>query len=441
MSLLSGMASRSEGRSLWRSVIDAAKPRLTSSNLESLSRNSHCFGLTATTLRVGVDGQRLRTWVDEGWLSSLDLALDSVADGAYDLALIPIEENAELHSDPSYTLATFVTSPANRGARELAEKLATAGPPGAPVLIHGPSGSGKTHLLRAIARDFGRANPGAPVVLRGAEELSLELIDAIWNKDLDGFRLRLQHARALLIDDLQVLVGREATQEQLALTLAALHGSSAPVVLASSRPPARLSQLVAPLREQLARMRAVELAVPEWETRVAIILDRMRRWRSQASPEVTSFLAGRLRTGLDRLDTVLTRLMTHPACIKGLVDVDMVRHVLNDANRRELTVAPEEVISLVARHFNLRLRDLRSTSRSPRVTGPRQIAMYLVRRHCGLSYPEIGRRFGRHHTTALHSDRLVQRQLDQNGSLRAAVTLLEKDLLRAPGETADKDRE
>jgi chromosomal replication initiator protein len=89
----------------------------------------------------------------------------------------------------------------------------------------------------------------------------------------------------------------------------------------------------------------------------------------------------------------------------------------------------------VVRHFTLRPRELRSATRSPRVTIPRQIVMYLLRRHCGLSYPEIGQRFGRHHTTALHSVRQVARQLEQNGSLRATVRLLEKELVRSVEES------
>ncbi len=94
-------------------------------------------------------------------------------------------------------------------------------------------------------------------------------------------------------------------------------------------------------------------------------------------------------------------------------------------------IPPEVVISLIARHFNLRIRDLRSATRSPRITTPRQIAMYLLRRHCSLSYPEIGQRFDRHHTTALHSVRQIARRLDDNGSLRSSVRLLEKELLRS----------
>jgi chromosomal replication initiator protein len=149
---------------------------------------------------------------------------------------------------------------------------------------------------------------------------------------------------------------------------------------------------------------------------------------------VAAFLAGRSRSNLGGLDALLTRLMSRSASVRSLEDLELVRHLLSDAAERLVRVTPEDVLTAVSRHFNVRVRELRSSNRSPRITTPRQIAMYLVRRHCNLSYPEIGRRFHRHHTTALHSDRVIQEQLSENASLRAAVLLVEKELARVSEE-------
>jgi chromosomal replication initiator protein len=126
--------------------------------------------------------------------------------------------------------------------------------------------------------------------------------------------------------------------------------------------------------------------------------------------------------------------MTQSSCSRGLEDIEAVKLQLGHSSDPVIRVAPEDVLNAVSQQFNVRPRDLRSSNRSPRVTLPRQIAMYLVRRHCGLSYPAIGRRFGKHHTTALHSDRVVQNQLGENASLRAAVLLVEKELMRVSEE-------
>jgi chromosomal replication initiator protein len=122
--------------------------------------------------------------------------------------------------------------------------------------------------------------------------------------------------------------------------------------------------------------------------------------------------------------------MTRSSAGNALADLEVVKQLVTAAAERAVASSPDEVLHAVSHHFNLRVRDLRSQSRASRVTTPRQVAMYLMRRHCNLSYPEIGRRFARHHTTALHSDRVVQEQLTDNAGLRAAIVLIEKELLR-----------
>ena len=425
-------SSLQEAESLWNSVVNHEPERLQGRTRQDLVANSRCLGLSTDTLRVALDSARLRTWIEDSSLSSLVTALHDATAGAVELALIPLEAAATTGSDSSYSFASFITSPSNQPVLALAFEFARQRGTSTTLFVHGARGSGKSHLLRAIAAELDLANPHGEIVYRGAEKLSLELIGAIWNNDLEQFRSRLGKASALLIDDVDALVGREATQDELADSLKLLAG--VPVVLSATNGAERVQNLIAPLREQLQVATSLVLAAPEWETRVAIVLDHIRRWQVAAAPEVASFLAGELRSDLRRIDAVLTRLLTHPSCKTGLSDLEVVRHLLEDSAGHRIKVTPESVISTVARHFNLRQRDMRSSSRSRRIASPRQIAMYLIREHCALSYPEIGRRFGRHHTTALHSVRMVKRRLDDSGALRAAVALLEKELLRRSEE-------
>ncbi|MCP4007175.1 MAG: AAA family ATPase [bacterium] len=370
-------------------------------------------------------------WARNGHLAALESAASQLSEGACELAMLPVDDARDLSVDPSHDFANFIVGPSNQESLRRAEDFAPgAGKKPGLLFIQGPSGSGKSHLLHALGHRFRETHGNAAVLLGNAEELSLELINAIWNNELAGFRAVLHGARALLIDDAQALAGKEATQEEIVHAIDALAEAGVPVVVASTRAPSRIAGLIEPLLQRLEAGQHLQLNAPEWETRVAIVLDRIQRWQVDASAPVASFLAGKLRSNLSRLDTLLTSLMTHSSCAQSLADLNAVKHALNEAGNRAIRVSPEDVFSVVCRHFSVKMRDLRSPSRSPRVTTPRQIAMYLIRRYCGHSYPEIGRRFARHHTTALHSDRLVRRHLDQNGSLRAAVVLLEKELLR-----------
>ena len=417
-----------EAAFLWKSVLHTPSPRLSPAVRDSVVEHTRCLERTPDMLRIAADASQLDGWLRGGQLAALEGSLASLTDGALALAVVPVDDVTELASDPGYTFASFVASPASFEARARALDFARGGSGAPPLAIHGGASSGKTHLLRAIAASLSESL-GDGVLCCGAEQLSLDLIRAIDAATIREFRERLGSAKALLVDDIDALAGRDATQEELASTLGALAAQGVPVAVSLSKAPDRSSGLVDSLCERLAGFASLELRPPEWETRVAIVIARARRWRVDPPPAVAAYLASRLRSQLARLDVYLTRLMTRSSSGNALADLDVVKHLMTGADR-PLATSAEDVLAAVARQFNLRVRDLRSTSRGARVTTPRQVAMYLMRRHCGLSYPEIGRRFARHHTTALHSDRVIQEQLAENASLRAAVVLVEKELLR-----------
>jgi chromosomal replication initiator protein len=261
-----------------------------------------------------------------------------------------------------------------------------------------------------------------------AEDLSSNLISAIRANQLGDFRQRLHNCTALLIDDIHRLAGRKASQEEFITTLEPLEDAGALVLVTSRSSPDQQQGLEQSMRTRLNAGTPLELRLPEWETRVAIVLERISQWEVEAHPDVAELIVSKLGDDMSRLDALITRLLTHPLCAGQLNEVPVVRRILSHGVRLTTQLAPEAVLGVVTRHFNLRLSDLRAPSRSPRVTAPRQIAMYLVRRHCGLSYPEIAHRFKRHHTTALHACRRMEQQRDENASLHATLSLLEKEL-------------
>ena len=416
---------------LWKSVLHALAHRLAPTTRDALLQSTRCLERTSESLRIAATLADLEAWIRAGHIGAIEATLASLTDRAVALALIPVDDVTGLKADPLFTFAGFIANPANSSVRTRARAFAeNAAASGGGIVIHGAAGAGKTHLLRAIGAVRAELDPTASVLYRRAEQLSLDLVNAISTEDVASFRNHLLAAKMILLDDAEGLYGREATQVELLRSLDLVGERGIPVAVALLKPPERCPGLIDPLRARLARLESLEVRPPEWETRVAIVLARTRRWGIEPKPAVAALLASRLRGNLARLDVLLTRLMTQSSCSRGLDDLDAVKQLLRHAADPLIRVTAEDVLNAVSQQFNLRPRDLRSSSRSPRITTPRQIAMYLVRRHCGLSYPEIGRRFARHHTTALHSDRVVQNQLGENASLRAAVLLIEKELIR-----------
>lgn len=418
---------------IWGAILELLRHKLAAPALEEVERSVRFVDVDATSVRLAIPAGRVPAWLQGGQLAPLDAAVTEVSDAERELAVVPVsDEPLPLDLDPTHTLARFTTGPSNQRARDVALGLCRQPPEGPnPLLIHGPERTGKTHLLRAIAQGIATARPGVQVHCSSAVQLSLDLISAMHGRRLEEFERRCASWDALLVDDVDELEGRESTQEELLRAQRTLVDLGASVVLTSRAPLDAVPGLSEELRAAAPAAACVELSRPSWEMKVAIVLDRIDRWGVQADAEVASFIVSRLGAKFSRVDALLTRLLGHPLCAGGPIDVEGVRQVLGSSRAHPGPVPPETVVTLIARHFNLRIRDLRSATRSPRITTPRQIAMYLLRRHCSLSYPEIGLRFGRHHTTALHSVRQVSRQLEENGSLRASVRLLEKELLRS----------
>ncbi len=399
--------------------------KLSSERARALAAHSRVLKVTPETLAIGIPRARLQPWLDDGSILALSTTLGRVSDKTCELAVIPLSDEPLA---PGQALSSFIASPSNEPALQLAASVVRyPGRHASPLLLYGTAGCGKTHLLRAMARDLERAGH---VLQISANVFSLELASAIRARTLAAFRARIHGLAALLVDDLEALEGREASQNELARMLEAMRTTHAQVVVSARRPAAELEQLQPALKQALLTGASLELRPTEWETQVAIVLERVARWGAEARPDVASEIVSKLGGNLKRLDTLLTELMLQPPCRQNMTDATFVRRALAQGPRRAAPVSPDAVLSQVTRHFNLRISELRARARTPRVTAPRQIAMYLLRRHCDLSYPEIGQRLRRHHTTALYAFRKLEQQRHENASLHATLDLLEKELLK-----------
>ncbi len=405
-------------------MLSGLSGKLSSERVRALADHSRVLKVTPETLTVGIPKSQLQPWLDDGRILALSTTLGRVSDKTCELAVVPLSDEPLA---PGQALMSFITSPSNEPALQLAASVIRhPGRDASPLLVYGTAGCGKTHLLRAMARDLERAGE---VLQIGADAFSLELASAIRARALAAFRARVHGLAALLVDDLEALEGREASQNELARTLEAMRATHAQVVVSARRPLAELAQIQPVLKQALLTGVSLELRPMEWETQVAIVLERVARWGAEARPDVASEIVSKLGGSLKRLDTLLTELMLQPPCRHSITDAGFVRRALAQGPRRAAPVSPDAVLSQVTRHFNLRISDLRARARTPRVTAPRQIAMYLLRRHCDLSYPEIGQRLRRHHTTALYAFRKLEQQRHENASLHATLDLLEKELL------------
>ncbi|WP_250152580.1 chromosomal replication initiator protein DnaA [Ancylobacter radicis] len=319
--------------------------------------------------------------------------------------------------DPRLTFASYRLGDSNRLAHAAALKVAAApagaGPVFNPLYLHAAVGLGKTHLLQAIAA----AGPehGRRVVYLTAERFMYGFVAALKTQSAIAFKEQLRGIDTLVIDDLQFLQGK-SVQQEFCHTLNALMDSGRQVVIAADRPPTELDALEERVRSRLAGGLVVEIAPLDEELRIDILSARVGALALQhpgfnVPPDVLSFIARNCGQNGRDLDGALNRLLAHNQLTSRAITLEMAETAVRDLVRSSepKRVRVDDILRIVAKHYNVTRADILSQRRTANVVKPRQIAMYLAKMLTLRSLPEIGRRFGgRDHTTVLHAVRKIE---------------------------------
>ncbi len=330
--------------------------------------------------------------------------------------------------DPAHNFDRFVIGPSNRLAHNAA--LAVAELPGEaynPLFLHGPPGLGKTHLLGAIAAYMRHNHQGLTVHYTTAERFTSEFVGALRRDGPELFKARYRELDALLIDDVQVLEGKQRTEEEFVHTFNALYAAGKQIVLSSDRPPEALSRLAERLRDRFRWGLQVELERPDLRTRIALL------WRLASDtdpghppePRVLQEIATRVPENVRVLEGAMTRVLAVSSLLSEPLSMPLVRRALGGETGapRPTAEAPtlEAIQDAVCQITGLSRAELVSPRRSARVARARQLAMYLARELTPLSLTEIARGFDRDHSTVLHAIRAVSSRLEPGSETADAL--------------------
>jgi chromosomal replication initiator protein len=330
---------------------------------------------------------------------------------------------------PKYTFANFVVGASNQFAHAACKAVASQ--PGVhynPLFIYGGVGLGKTHLVNAIGHQVLDRNPAARVVYLSSESFMNELIGALRRDRMDDFKGRFRRVDVLILDDVQFLAGRERTQEEFFHTFNSLYESKRQIVLTSDKFPKEIPDLEERLRNRFEWGLIADIQPPDVETRVAILEKKAEIEQIDLPSDVAMFLASNINSNVRELEGSLTRLGAFASLNKSQITVDFAREVLHTILReKDRVITIESIQKAICDFFDLRPSELRSKKRTKTVALPRQVAMYLCRRHTGASFPVIGDRFGgRDHSTVIHATNSIERRMQEDASFRATVERIER---------------
>ncbi len=332
-----------------------------------------------------------------------------------------------------YTFDRFVIGSGNRFAHAAA-KAVVESPARAynPLFLYGQTGLGKTHLMHAIGQELLRRDPELNIVFITSELFTNQLIESIAKKSTPKFRARYRQADVLLIDDIQFIAGKEATQEEFFHTFNELYDLHKQVVLSSDRGPKEIHGMEERLVSRFEWGLVTDIQPPDFETRVAILQNKAAEERITLDQEVARFIATMVTSNVRVLEGALITVLAYSKLTAQVISVPLVEQVLRDLiGRSKLrTITFERIQKVVAERFDVRILDMRGRSRQRQISFPRQIAMYLCKSLIpGMTLSEIGEVFGgKDHTTVLYACHKITEEIERDETLRQIVGKIEKDL-------------
>jgi chromosomal replication initiator protein len=333
--------------------------------------------------------------------------------------------------DPRFTFDKFIVGKPNELAYAAARRVAEAElVPFNPLFLYGGVGLGKTHLMHAIAWHLREHRPDKRVIYLSAEKFMYQFIRALRTKDTVAFKEQFRSVDVLMIDDVQFIGNRDATQEEFFHTFNALVDQNRQVVISADKSPSDLEGVQERMKSRLGWGLVADIHPTTYELRLGILESKAETVGVQIPRRVLEFLAHKITSNVRELEGALNRIVAHATLVGRPVTLETTQEVLTDllrANDRRVTI--EEIQRKVAEHFNIRITDMHSARRARSVARPRQIAMYLAKQLTARSLPEIGRKFGgRDHTTVMHAVKKIEELKSTDFRFAEDVELLRRML-------------
>ena len=321
------------------------------------------------------------------------------------------KQSTSMDFNPQFSFDNFVVGPSNRFAHGAA--IAVSNIPGQvynPLFIYGPAGVGKTHLLYAIANGIRKQNPDANIVYIKGDQFTNELISAIQSGKNIEFRSKYREADLFLIDDIQFIAGKEATQEEFFHTFNKLYEEHKQIVMTSDRKPSDMLTLEDRLKTRFEWGLLADIQPPDYETRMAIIKNKATSLGLELPDDVCNYIAVNVTNNVRQIEGTVKKILAYRDLNDMPLDLPNISRAIDDMFKSEGNALPTPslIISQVCKFYSIDEAVLRGTLKNKGTTEARQVAIYLIRKLTNLSLPDIGKEFGRDHSTILYAIRKVE---------------------------------
>ena len=333
----------------------------------------------------------------------------------------PSQATTQTSLQASYTFDTFIVGSSNRlafsAAQLVVEKPGTAYNP---LFLYGPAGVGKTHLMWAIRNEIAKTQPNSTSLYITSEEFINEYVNAI--RKGNNFTNKYRQADVLFVDDMQFMAGKEKTQEEFFHTFNALHQNAKQIVLCSDRPPKEIPTLEERLRSRFEWGMVADIAPPDLETRIAILLNKAASQNIPLDQDTAEYIANTVENNIRELEGALTKVIGHSRALDQPISLELVQLVLGNILPKKPQLSVKSVLEKTAQYYEISLADILGVKRGKDIVLPRQIAMYIMREDLHLSYPKIAINLGgKDHTTIMHGAKKIEKMYKTDSDFAAEL--------------------
>ena len=313
-----------------------------------------------------------------------------------------------------YTFDNFIVGNSNKFAH--AACTAVANHPAEnynPLFIYGPSGLGKTHLMYAITNHLQKRNPNIRIIFIKGEDFTNQMVECLSRQAMDDFRNKYRSCDVLLIDDIQFIAGKVSTQEEFFHTFNTLYEEKKQIILTSDRPPRDIKTLEDRLKTRFEWGLIADIQPPDLELRIAIIKKKIEQARIRVPDDVIVFLAENLRSNIRQIEGAIRKLSALSFLNGQDISMELARSCISEllGGAEPVNVTVDKIFTAVFKKYNVRREDLVGTRRTKEVAAARHITIYLIRKITDMSFPNIGKIFGRDHSTVMSSIETIERKL------------------------------
>lgn len=348
---------------------------------------------------------------------------DEPNSAAADQPIIKQSKKSATNLNPRYTFDNFIVGSSNDLAHAACQAIAAN--PGTkynPLYLYGGSGLGKTHLMQAVGNEIIKRQPSARVLYTTTETFVSEFLDSIRFKK-KGFSDKYRNVDVLIVDDMQFIANKEKTQDEFFHTFNDLHQHDKQIIISSDKPPKSIPTLTDRLRSRFEWGMTIDVQMPDYETRCAIVTAKAGLSNVELSADVVEYLATNFKTNIRELEGALNQLLAYAEMQNITPDTETAEGLLGNIKRsRPQHITAKQIIDKTARHFGVEVKDVCSPKRDKYIMQPRQIAMYLLRSELKMSFPKIAQELGRKdHTTAIHSVDKISKEMLISVNIREQI--------------------